>query len=79
MILPLARAGKGGFRRPARASCCAMLYTDAHRALMETTHRFVAAEINPFVDAWEEAEQLPSRELFRRQPRPRRFVISIQG
>ena len=43
-----------------------MLYTDAHRALMDTTSRFVDSEINPFVDAWEEAEQLPSRELFRR-------------
>ena len=43
-----------------------MIYTDAHRALMATTRRFVETEINPFVDAWEEAEQLPSRELFRR-------------
>ncbi len=43
-----------------------MLYTDAHRALMDTTRRFVESEINPFVDAWEDAEQLPSRELFRK-------------
>ena len=43
-----------------------MIYGDAHHALMATTRRFVETEINPFVDAWEEAEQLPSRDLFRR-------------
>ena len=43
-----------------------MIYTDTHRELMETTRRFVDTEINPYVDAWEDAEQLPSRELFRK-------------
>ncbi len=46
-----------------------MLYGEAHHALMETARRFVAEEINPYVDAWEEAEQLPSRALFRKAGR----------
>lgn len=43
-----------------------MIYNDTHRELMATTRRFVDSEINPYVDAWEEAEQLPSRELFKK-------------
>jgi citronellyl-CoA dehydrogenase len=43
-----------------------MLYTEDHRRLMESVRRFVAEELDPHVDAWEEAEQLPSREVFRK-------------
>jgi citronellyl-CoA dehydrogenase len=43
-----------------------MLYTEDHQRLMATVRRFVAEEIDPFVDAWEEAERFPSRALFRK-------------
>jgi len=43
-----------------------MIYTPEHLALMESTRRFVAEEIDPQVDAWEEAERFPSREVFRK-------------
>ena len=42
-----------------------MLYTEQHRQLMDTVRRFVAEQVDPFVDAWEAAEQLPAHELFR--------------
>ena len=43
-----------------------MLYTDTHRQLMESVRRFIAAEIAPHADAWEEAEAFPAHELFRK-------------
>jgi citronellyl-CoA dehydrogenase len=43
-----------------------VIYGDGHRALMESARRFVADEIDPFVDAWEAAERFPSRALFRK-------------
>ncbi|MFN3449063.1 MAG: acyl-CoA dehydrogenase family protein [Roseococcus sp.] len=46
-----------------------MMLTPEHRALMESVRRFVAEEIDPFVDEWEEAERFPSRELFRKAGR----------
>ncbi|MBN9427240.1 MAG: acyl-CoA dehydrogenase family protein [Burkholderiales bacterium] len=41
-----------------------MLYTQEHRELMDSVRRFVAAEIDPFVDEWEAAECFPAHELF---------------
>ncbi|WP_135465871.1 acyl-CoA dehydrogenase family protein [Crenalkalicoccus roseus] len=43
-----------------------MLYTEDHHRLMHSVRRFVAEEIDPHVDAWEEAERFPSREVFRK-------------
>jgi citronellyl-CoA dehydrogenase len=43
-----------------------MPYTEDHHRLMATVRRFVAEEIDPYVDGWEEAERFPSRALFRR-------------
>ena len=41
-----------------------MQLTDEHRQLAETVARFVETEINPHVDAWEEAEEFPAHEVF---------------
>ncbi|MEM1314018.1 MAG: acyl-CoA dehydrogenase family protein, partial [Pseudomonadota bacterium] len=41
-----------------------MMLTAEHEALRRTAARFIADEINPYVEAWEEAEQFPSHELF---------------
>ena len=38
-------------------------YSEEHHAFRETMRRFVAKEITPFVDAWDEAETFP-RELY---------------
>ena len=43
-----------------------MLYTSEHRELMDSVRRFVAAEIDPFVDEWEAAEIFPAHELFKK-------------
>jgi len=43
-----------------------MLKSIEHRQLAETVSRFVAEEINPFVDEWEKAEQFPSHEVFKK-------------
>ncbi len=43
-----------------------MPYTQEHHALMDTVRRFVEEEINPYVDEWEEAEEFPSHELFKK-------------
>ncbi len=40
-------------------------YTDDHRAWRATLRRFIEAEIMPFVDEWEEAEEFP-RELYKK-------------
>ncbi len=42
-----------------------MLYTQDHRSIMDSIRRFVAAEIDPFVDEWEAAETFPAHALFR--------------
>jgi len=41
-----------------------MLFTEQHDELRRSVRRFVEAEINPHVDAWEEAGQFPSHEVF---------------
>jgi citronellyl-CoA dehydrogenase len=43
-----------------------MQFTDQHRQLSDTVTKFVEKEINPFVDAWEAAEQFPAHEVFKK-------------
>jgi len=43
-----------------------MLLTPEHEALRATIKRFIAEQINPHVDAWEEAEIFPAHEVFRK-------------
>lgn len=38
-----------------------MLYTAEHRELMASIRRFVANEIDPFVDEWEANEIFPAQ------------------
>jgi citronellyl-CoA dehydrogenase len=42
-----------------------MLFTAEHEEPRRTLQRFIATEINPHVDEWEEAGQLPTHELFK--------------
>ena len=43
-----------------------MQLTPEHEALRNTIQRFIAEQINPHVDAWEEAEIFPAHEVFRK-------------
>ena len=43
-----------------------MLFTADHEEPRRALQKFIAAEINPFVDEWEKAEQFPSHELFKK-------------
>ncbi len=43
-----------------------MLFTADHDEPRRALQKFIAAEINPFVDEWEKAEQFPSHELFKK-------------
>ncbi len=43
-----------------------MLFTTDHEDARNTLQKFIATEINPFVDEWEKAEQFPSHELFKK-------------
>jgi citronellyl-CoA dehydrogenase len=43
-----------------------MLFTADHDEPRHALQKFIAAEINPFVDEWEKAEQFPSHELFKK-------------
>jgi len=43
-----------------------MQFTHEHEALRRTVERFIAEEINPHVDEWEEAGQFPAHAVFRR-------------
>ena len=43
-----------------------MLFTADHEDARNTLQKFIATEINPFVDEWEKAEQFPSHELFKK-------------
>jgi citronellyl-CoA dehydrogenase len=43
-----------------------MHFTPEHESLRRTVARFVDEEINPYVDAWEAAEEFPSHELFKK-------------
>ena len=40
-----------------------MRFTEEHQLFRESLRRFVDNEINPFVDAWEEAETFPAHEV----------------
>lgn len=42
------------------------IYTQEHHDLMDTVRRFLAVEVDPYVDEWEEAERLPAHELFKK-------------
>jgi len=39
--------------------------TPEHEALRTTVHRWIDAEVNPYVDAWEEDECFPAHQVFR--------------
>jgi len=41
-----------------------MLFTEQHDELRRSVRRFVEAEINPHIDAWEDAGQFPAHEVF---------------
>jgi len=43
-----------------------MQFTDEHRSLAESVKKFVAAEINPYIDEWEAAGLFPAHELFKK-------------
>jgi len=43
-----------------------MNFTHEHEELRRTLKRFIDEEINPHVDAWEEAEIFPAHELFKK-------------
>lgn len=43
-----------------------MKFTEEHNAIRKTTADFVAKEINPYCDAWEEAGIFPAHEVFKK-------------
>jgi citronellyl-CoA dehydrogenase len=43
-----------------------MLFTTEHDEVRRTLQRFIASEVNPHVDAWEEAGRFPAHELFKK-------------
>ena len=43
-----------------------MEFTDEHKNLYESVRKFVATEINPYVDEWEAEGRFPAHELFRK-------------
>lgn len=43
-----------------------MLYSPEHLNIRDAVRRFVDAEINPYVDEWEDNEGLPAHELFKK-------------
>ena len=43
-----------------------MQFTQEHEEIRRNLRRFIDAEINPHVDAWEEAEQFPAHEVFKK-------------
>ncbi|MCP5264975.1 MAG: acyl-CoA dehydrogenase family protein [Burkholderiaceae bacterium] len=43
-----------------------MLFTEEHISMQDSYKRFIASEINPHVDEWEQAEIFPAKELFRK-------------
>ena len=43
-----------------------MLFTADHEEPRRALQKFIAAEINPFVDEWEKAELFPAHELFKK-------------
>src|SRR6202165_4684498 len=43
-----------------------MLFTADHEEIRRSLQKFIAAEINPFVDEWEKADIFPAHELFKK-------------
>jgi citronellyl-CoA dehydrogenase len=43
-----------------------MLFTPEHEEVRRSLQKFIASEINPHVDAWEEAGLFPAHELFKK-------------
>ncbi len=43
-----------------------MMFTPEHEELRRSLQKFIAAEINPHVDAWEDAGIFPAHELFKK-------------
>ncbi|USG60733.1 acyl-CoA dehydrogenase family protein [Sneathiella marina] len=43
-----------------------MQFTQEHRELSDSLKKFIDAEINPYVDEWEEAEMFPAHDLFKK-------------
>jgi citronellyl-CoA dehydrogenase len=43
-----------------------MQFNEQHEQLRDTVAKFVANEINPYVDEWEAADQFPSHEVFKK-------------
>ena len=43
-----------------------MQFTQEHEELKRTVERFVANEINPYVDEWEAAGIFPAHQLFKK-------------
>lgn len=43
-----------------------MLLTQEHREISENLERLIIREINPHVDAWEDAEMFPAHEVFKK-------------
>ena len=43
-----------------------MKFTVEHDAIGRTMQRFMEAEVNPHVEAWEEAETFPAHEVFKK-------------
>src|SRR6202045_1466739 len=43
-----------------------MLFTADHEEVRRALQKFIAAEINPFVDEWEKADLFPAHELFKK-------------
>ena len=51
-----------------------MLLTPEHHQIADTVRKFVAKELNPFVDAWEAQEEFPSHEVMKK---PACWVSSV--
>jgi citronellyl-CoA dehydrogenase len=43
-----------------------MLFGDDHEKLRQTTRKLIEQEINPYVEAWEDAEIFPAHEVFKK-------------
>ena len=43
-----------------------MLFTEEHDLLRQNLRKFIAREIHPYIDEWEEARIFPAHELFRK-------------
>jgi citronellyl-CoA dehydrogenase len=43
-----------------------MLFTAEHEEVRRTIQKFIASEVNPNVDAWEEAGRFPAHDLFKK-------------